>query len=374
MLPAIASIPDFVWRARHQTSFGVPLLMFHWLAPDTLAAYLRWLRDAGYRSLTADEVASVATGETDAPSRAVALTFDDGVYNNWAVVAPLLREYGFHGIAFVVPLLLTEGPLRPTLTDVRAGRVGLDGILDDEAAGRYLRWSEVEVLSREGTLEIQSHTYDHARVFTADHIIDFQHPDGHGRPRYPWLWSAAGASPGEPLWGAPVYPSAPRLASRRYYDDPGFREACQHFVAIRGERGFLADETWRAELTRFATRERSRFPDGRIETDAETHAAQLATLVRGREALTERLSRPIEHVAVPWSQAGPDTPALIRTAGYRSGYTRERPSERLRRGDDPCDLARLEGYWVQSLPGEARLSLSDRVSSAIRRRLGRAHP
>ena len=171
MLPSIASIPDFVWRDRAATSFGVPLLMFHWLTPDTFNSYLEWLRDEGYRSLTADEVASVATGEVAAPRRAVALTFDDGVYNNWSVVAPLLRTHGFHGIAFVIPLLLTEGPVRPTLDDVHGSRVRLGEILDDEAAGRYMRWSEVEALSREGTLEIQSHTYDHARVFTAERVV-----------------------------------------------------------------------------------------------------------------------------------------------------------------------------------------------------------
>jgi peptidoglycan/xylan/chitin deacetylase (PgdA/CDA1 family) len=368
-VPAPARIPDFVWRElREPPAFGVPLLLFHWVEPAEFAGHLAWLARAGYATLSADEVAAVARGERAAPPRAVALTFDDGVYNNWAVVAPLLRRHGMRGIAFVVPRLIREGPRRPTLEDAEAGRAPLGQVLDDAAAGRYLTWEETAALAAEGVLEIQSHTYDHAQVFTSDEVVDFQHPRPDGTPRYPWLWSAAGVSPDDPLWGAPVYPTAPRMEARRYHDDDALRDACMRFATVRGGRGFFADVTWREELGRFVALERKRFGPGRLERLEETRAERLATLARARAVLAERIGRPVDHIALPWSRAAPDSARLICEAGYRSGYIAETPGFRLRPGADPYRLARLEGYWLRSLPGPGRVSLLDRVSRRLARR------
>jgi peptidoglycan/xylan/chitin deacetylase (PgdA/CDA1 family) len=358
-------VPGFVLR-RPRRLLGVPVLLFHRLEPAELDRYLAHLAAGGYRTLSADEAAAVARRERPAPGRAVVLTFDDGLHNHWAVVAPLLRRRGMRGITFVVPRLLGSGPCRPRLDDIDARLPARGRPVDDPGAGRFLNWDEVTRLDAEGALEVQSHTWDHARVFVSDRIIDFQRPLPDGRPRYPWLWSAVGAEPDEPLWGAPVYPTAPRLVGRRYLDDPYLRDACRRFVDLRGGRGFFADVTWRRELRHFAASERRRSAAGSLEPLAVTARERLLTLTRARDELAERLGHAVDHLALPWSRAGADTRQLLAAAGYRSAYTRVDVDDHLRPGADPLDLARLEGYWLESLPGPGRLTLLARLRRRLR--------
>ena len=120
-------------------------------------------------------------------------------------------------------------------------------------------------------------------------------------------------------------------------------------------------------MTRFARLERGRFGPGRLESREDTTRERLLSLRLARTVLGDRLGRNVTQVALPWSRAAADAPQLIRAAGYQIGYTRDRPSYRLRAGADPCDLARVEGYWLESLPAPSRLSLPGRARRTLLR-------
>ena len=63
---------------------------------------LRLLRDAGDRSMMLDALRAAIDRRAPLPGRRVVLTFDDGYEDNYTVVFPLLRRYGFIGTFFVV--------------------------------------------------------------------------------------------------------------------------------------------------------------------------------------------------------------------------------------------------------------------------------
>ena len=97
---------------------GVPVLMYHRVdlrlsARDPITVHLtvmapafetqlRLLRDAGDRSMTLDALRAAIDRRAPLPARRVVLTFDDGYEDNYTVVFPLLRRYGFIGTFFVV--------------------------------------------------------------------------------------------------------------------------------------------------------------------------------------------------------------------------------------------------------------------------------
>lgn len=127
----------------------IPVLLYHHVddsgsrfstSPTVFRQHLDWLAGHGYSTLTLDEVESVLVDPTRRSTlgRAVVLTFDDGHAELETVVAPMLRDYGFHGVAFLI-------------TD-RCPAVTSDDTLS---------WNAIRQLAAEGVLEFHSHSHTH---------------------------------------------------------------------------------------------------------------------------------------------------------------------------------------------------------------------
>jgi peptidoglycan/xylan/chitin deacetylase (PgdA/CDA1 family) len=101
-----------------QTVFNhglVPVLMYHRVSPtgaentaryrvtpEAFEAQLAYLRDAGYQSVSVDELAQAIETRRSLPGKRVLLTFDDAYVDFAEYGWPLLKQYGFGAILFVV--------------------------------------------------------------------------------------------------------------------------------------------------------------------------------------------------------------------------------------------------------------------------------
>ncbi|MBW4459914.1 MAG: glycosyltransferase [Nodosilinea sp. WJT8-NPBG4] len=97
------------------TTDRLPILMYHrvapegdatmgqWrLTPEAFAEQLRYLRDAGYYSVTLEVWQQAIADRQPLPGRAIVLTFDDGYLDFFTYAFPLLQEYGFSATVFLV--------------------------------------------------------------------------------------------------------------------------------------------------------------------------------------------------------------------------------------------------------------------------------
>jgi len=145
-----------------QSSSGVtdrlPILMYHSVAPegdpnasryritpDVFEEQLRYLRDAGYRSVGLEEWRIAMRAERPLPGRAVLLTFDDGYLDFQTQAWPLLERYGFSATLSVV-----------------ADDVGKSNRWDQARSGKLpmLSWTQLRYLQSRG-IEIASHSSSH---------------------------------------------------------------------------------------------------------------------------------------------------------------------------------------------------------------------
>lgn len=157
---------------------SIPVLMYHHvspspglvtLTPEHFADQMRGLAEAGYRTLGADEFAAYLAGKPVA-DRAVVLTFDDGYLDNWVYAHPVLKQYGFTALLFVVTDWIKGGPIRPhagnpsaTLPATPEHNICKQLIADNHADQAIVRWSEIEAMQKTGTFEIHCHTHTHTR-------------------------------------------------------------------------------------------------------------------------------------------------------------------------------------------------------------------
>jgi hypothetical protein len=329
----------------------LPVFHIHEVAPTALAPLLQHVAENGYQTVTADEIASyVRTGRLPRDG-AIALTFDDAWASVWTVAAPLVRRFGLHAITFAIPGRVTDAPaVRPTLEDGATDPGG-----EDRSDVPFATWPELKALQASGAIEVQSHTLTHAAIFCAPEPIGFVTPDF---AEWPMLNRPMVSIDDAPRFlqpdqlGAPLYPWRSRLSDgRRFIPSPGLIERLVEHVAARGGRTFFERKEWAAEL-------RAQLPavQGSAEpADAPDRAIE-QELVESREALDARLGRgTVKHVALPWGVSCRLTRRLLERAGYETAFAeRIFHAKRVRHGDDPYWLMRLNGKFIPCLPGRNR--------------------
>lgn len=129
------------------------------LSPDLFERQLALLRRLGYSSGGAAELERLVRGERLA-RRTAFLTFDDGFRDNCLVAQPLMSEYGFHPLVFVLPPLLDAGGGFEWPELAAAHR-------EHPQVLRSLTWAELERMVELGA-EVGSHTLSHPHLRDLD--------------------------------------------------------------------------------------------------------------------------------------------------------------------------------------------------------------
>ena len=127
-------------RLRRAASPELRVLMYHRVTdahPDDrlcvsvvhFEAQMRFLHEAGYRTVTVADAVRLAEGRGTSAGKAVAITFDDGYEDNFLSAAPTMARYGFTGCFFVPTQFIESDANRYTLADRPMGWEQLMGLL-----------------------------------------------------------------------------------------------------------------------------------------------------------------------------------------------------------------------------------------------------
>src|SRR2546422_11280523 len=94
----------------------LPILLYHkidrippgsrypknYVTPEQFEAQLAFLGRHGYTSVSFADYIAYRRGERLLPRRPIILTFDDGYRSNRTIALPLLRQFGFTAMIFLV--------------------------------------------------------------------------------------------------------------------------------------------------------------------------------------------------------------------------------------------------------------------------------
>ena len=107
--------PDILEKNIENPAYAIPILMYHNVIPEPDAEYdgnrivvdqfrehMQYLKENNFRTLTVPEFISYYNGEIDLPENSVLITFDDGFRAMKELVEPILIEYNFHSISFII--------------------------------------------------------------------------------------------------------------------------------------------------------------------------------------------------------------------------------------------------------------------------------
>ena len=154
----------------------IPVLMYHHVAPrpgdmvtvtpETFEGQMRHLAEAGYTTISLDELLAFVRGEATPPRHAVAITFDDGWLDNGVHAFPVLRRYGLRAAIFVVTdwverassLYLAGAP--PAFPPHREAQERAER---GESHGIVLDWGRLAEMRASGVVDVYSHTRSHLK-------------------------------------------------------------------------------------------------------------------------------------------------------------------------------------------------------------------
>jgi peptidoglycan/xylan/chitin deacetylase (PgdA/CDA1 family) len=133
-------------------SFRVPILMYHYVEyvqdkkdtirqslnvnPYVFEQQIKTLREDGYTFMTASELSDVLDGRKQMPDKPILITFDDGHWDLYTDVLPILKKYNVKATAYIITGFLN----------------GSD----------FLTTAQLKELASSGNFEIGSHTVNHA--------------------------------------------------------------------------------------------------------------------------------------------------------------------------------------------------------------------
>ena len=134
----------------------LPIIMYHSvlkdesrsgayvITPETLENDIVYLLENGYTFVTAQELIDYTENIGILPDKPAMLTFDDGFYNNYEYVKPLLEEYGASAVISVVGSYTDEFS---------------ESNIANPSFG-YLRWSDIYDMFLSKHIEIGNHSYN----------------------------------------------------------------------------------------------------------------------------------------------------------------------------------------------------------------------
>lgn len=136
---------------------SLPIIMYHSVLKDTvrsgkyvitpnqLEADFKYIKEKGYNTITMNDLIKYVEDENASlPEKPIIITFDDGYYNNFTYVLPLLEKYEMRAVISIV------------------GEYTDNYSKTDEANANYsyLRWKDIKQMMETGLVEFQNHTYN----------------------------------------------------------------------------------------------------------------------------------------------------------------------------------------------------------------------
>ena len=141
-------------RSEEDTALSVPVLTWHalsnettgeaYVTPETFRRQIEALYEAGYSTISLEQLRDYVYKGTPLPENPIVLTFDDGYLSNYEDAFPVLEEYGMKATIFAIGVSIGKDTYKDT----------------GNAMTPHFGAAEMQEMVDSGLISIQSHTYD----------------------------------------------------------------------------------------------------------------------------------------------------------------------------------------------------------------------
>jgi peptidoglycan/xylan/chitin deacetylase (PgdA/CDA1 family) len=339
--------------------YNIPVLTFHsvmdhdcnrpWsflsTSVKTFENTLKYISGKGYKTISLQELHDLRIGKLQNDSKLVVIHFDDGFLDNYTIVYPLLKKYGFKATVFVSPEFVDPRPVKRGNAYekiIKGEKVEL------QDCWGYMSWDELREIDESGVIDVQGHAMTHTRYPISSKIVNLHHKGD----SYYWLWWNRYQDK-KPFWltqyretdvpfGTPVFEYSKSLSGKRFLINPEVedyilsRTVNFRYLNDKKNRRFLIDKL-NCEIV-------EKFQDntGREETDEEFRNRLFVELSESKRIIEDQLNKKVSFLAWPGGAKNQVSQAAARAAGYLSVTAKGKPYNEVE--DDPYHIYRVGGW------------------------------
>ena len=140
LLVTLLTVGISIVIATSEDYIDVPIIMYHSIlkdpsrsnkytvTPAVLEEDLKYIKDKGYTTVTIADLISYVYDDSPLPEKPIVLTFDDGHYNNYGYLFPLLEKYDMKAVISIV------GSYTDKFTETDEANLNYS----------YLRWKDIK--------------------------------------------------------------------------------------------------------------------------------------------------------------------------------------------------------------------------------------
>lgn len=132
----------------------VPIVMYHHvknsglgkdaITPQEFENDLKYLKENNFNTITMSQLIDYVYEDIDLPQNPIVLSFDDGYYNTYKYVYPLLKQYD----------------CKIVLSIIGKSTDDFSRVNENNENYSHLTWDQIIEMEQSGHAEIQNHTYD----------------------------------------------------------------------------------------------------------------------------------------------------------------------------------------------------------------------
>ncbi len=153
----IGERPGYIAKHSVTMDVGLPVLVYHQVLPlelmstmnstislESFEQQMEYLADRQFKTLTAHQLYDYLEGRLVVPSKAVLITFDDGLLSTKEFAYPILKQYGFTALQHII--------------SSRTDRAQGTQLFDAEGPLQFFTAADLEALA--DVFEFEAHTYE----------------------------------------------------------------------------------------------------------------------------------------------------------------------------------------------------------------------
>ncbi|MBC7450343.1 MAG: polysaccharide deacetylase family protein [Cytophagales bacterium] len=299
-------------------SQGVPVLLFHQVnqlssvSPDVVKKYFRFLKEHNYNTLTLAEADLIKKSGKRLPRKTVIITFDDGYYDNFSIVYPMMKEFNIKATFFINTLFIKDTADRSVMVIKHSDSVNADLAAsffkgEDCRSDQYMTWAEMKEMNQSSLADFQCHSHKHGMVFSdfviRDVITKEEFSSG--------LWHVFN---GKPKIGYPVFRMRGETSARRHTVSTSFLEEFQTFYA-KELSGVKKRE--RVRLSNAYMMQQNKHEITRVEDEKEYIERIQQELTVNKDLIIKNLKIPVNAYAWPYGHKNQQAIPSLKKIGFQ---------------------------------------------------------
>lgn len=289
---------------------GIPVFLYHQVnnlsnvTPELFEEHLKILKDKNMNTITLSEY-----GRKETPKNSVLITLDDGYYDNYKIVFPLLKKYNMKATVFLNTLYIGEKRWGETKIE-KNGTANYNAMkkyigLGDGTTEQYMTWSEIKEMYESGLVDFQAHSHKHMAIFKT---LEFQ-----GVFEKDSMDCTDVFLYGDVEEGFPKFPKRGEYSGKGVIINKEFFKKFQkyYFENLKGKSEkeilTLGQKYIDANID----------PYVKIETDEEAEKRIAEEYTINKSIIESKIGNKVEYFCWPWGHRSKETVALLKKLGVK---------------------------------------------------------